>query len=293
MKLLPLFIALASLVPAQETFSGSAALDAQMQQAVSDGLIPGAVLLVGHDGKIVHRKAYGQRALVPAREAMTLDTIFDLASLTKVVATTPAIMKLFEQGKIRLNDPVTVYLPEFQGGKSDITVRDLLTHFSGLRPDLDLEPPWTGYDTGIRKALLDKPANPPAQRFVYSDINFELLGEIVRRVSGKMLDEYAREQIFAPLGMQETMFRPPASLRLRIAPTEIDKATGQPFRGVVHDPTARYMGGVAGHAGVFSTASDLARYAQMMLNLGELSGVRVFSPLTVQKFTASSSPPRS
>ena len=246
---------------------------------------------MGHDGKIVHRKAYGQRALVPAREPMTLDTIFDLASLTKVVATTPAIMKLFEQGKIRLNDPVTVYLPEFQGGKTDITVRDLLTHFSGLRPDLDLEPPWSGYDTGIRKALMDKPANPPGQRFVYSDINFELLGEIVHRVSGKMLDEYAREQIFAPLGMQETMFRPPSSLRSRIAPTEIDAATGQPFRGVVHDPTARYMGGVAGHAGVFSTAADLARYAQMMLNLGELGGVRIFSPLTVQKFTASSSPP--
>ena len=290
MKLLP-FLFLASLALAQETFSGSAALDSQIDQAVRTGLIPGAVLLVGHDGKIIHRKAYGQRALVPAREPMTLDTIFDLASLTKVLATTPAIMKLFEQGKIRLNDPVTVYLPEFQGGKTDITVRDLLTHFSGLRPDLTLEPAWSGYDTGIRKALVDKPANPPGQRFVYSDINFELLGEIVHRLSAKMLDEYAREQIFGPLGMQETMFRPPASLRPRIAPTEIDAASGNPFRGVVHDPTSRYMGGVAGHAGVFATASDLARYAQMMLNLGELGGVRLFSPLTVQKFTASSSPP--
>jgi uncharacterized protein YbbC (DUF1343 family)/CubicO group peptidase (beta-lactamase class C family) len=276
---------------AQETFSGSAALDAEIDQAVRSGLIPGAVLLVGHEGKIVHRKAYGQRALTPEPERMTLDTIFDLASLTKVVATTPAIMKLFEQGKIRLIDPVTVYLPEFQGGKSEITVRDLLTHFSGLRPDLDLDPPWSGYDTGIHKALLDKPANPPGQRFIYSDINFELLGEIVHRVSGKMLDEYAREQIFEPLGMRETMFRPPASLRPRIAPTEIDAATGKPFRGVVHDPTARYMGGVAGHAGVFATASDLSRYAEMMLNPGELNGVRVFSPLTVQKFTESSSPP--
>ena len=244
-----------------------------MEQAVRTGLIPGGVLMVGHDGKIVHRKAYGQRALVPTREPMTLDTMFDSASLTKVVATTPAIMKLFEQGKIRLIDPVTVYLPEFQGGKSDITVRDLMTHFSGLRPDLDLEPAWSGYDTGIRKALIDKPANPPGQRFVYSDINFELLGEIVRRVSGKTLDEFTHEQIFEPLGMRETMFRPPACLRGRIAPTEIDPATGAPFRGVVHDPTARYMGGVAGHAGVFSTAADLARYAQMMLNLGELGGV--------------------
>src|ERR1700676_3152454 len=115
---------------AQETFSASATLDAVVEAAVREGLIPGAVLIVGHDGKIVHRKAYGNRALVPAREVMTLDTIFDLASLTKVTATTPSLIKLFEQGKLRINDPVTAYLPEFQGGRSDITVRDLLTHFS-------------------------------------------------------------------------------------------------------------------------------------------------------------------
>ena len=132
---------------AQETFSASPTLDAVVDAAVRDGLIPGAVLVVGHDGKIVHRKAYGNRALVPSREPMTADTIFDIASLTKVVATTPALMKLFEQGKLRINDPVTAYLPEFQGGRSDITVRDLLTHFSGMRPDLDLDPPWTAATT--------------------------------------------------------------------------------------------------------------------------------------------------
>ena len=291
MKLLLSVVALASLALAQETFSGSAALDAQMQQAIASGLIPGGVLLVGHDGKIVHRKAYGQRALVPSREAMTVDTIFDLASLTKVVATTPAIMKLFEQGKIRLIDPVTVYLPEFQGGKSDITVRDLLTHFSGLRPDLDLEPKWSGYETGIRKALIDKPTYPPGERFVYSDINFELLGEIVRRVSGETLDKFVSEQVYEPLGMRDTMYLPPASLRDRIAPTEVDAATGQPWRGVVHDPTARYMGGVAGHAGVFSTASDLAHYCEMLLGRGERAGVRIFAPATVQKFTEAATPP--
>jgi uncharacterized protein YbbC (DUF1343 family)/CubicO group peptidase (beta-lactamase class C family) len=290
MRLL-LFLGVASVLLAQETYSGSPLLDAQIDQAVRSGLIPGAVLLVGHDGKIIHRKAYGKRALAPAPEAMTLDTVFDLASLTKVVATTPAVMKLFEEGKLRLIDPVTVYLPEFQGGKSDITVRDLLTHFSGLRPDLELMPPWTGYETGIRMALADKPTFPPGQRFVYSDINFELLGEIVRRVSGQTLDEFVRDQVWTPLGMRETMFRPPASLRGRIAPTEIDASTGQPLRGVVHDPTARYMGGVAGHAGVFSTASDLSRYAQTMLDQGEFGGTRVFSPLTVKKFTESSSPP--
>jgi uncharacterized protein YbbC (DUF1343 family)/CubicO group peptidase (beta-lactamase class C family) len=278
-----------------QTFSGSAALDEAIEQAVHDGLIPGAVLIAGVDGKILHRKAYGNRALIPAREAMTVDTIFDAASLTKVVACTPSIMKLVELGKLRIADPVTTYLPEFQGGKSDITVRNLLTHFSGLRPDLDLEPAWSGYDTGIHKALIDKPAGPPGARFVYSDINFILLGEIVRRLSGKPLDEFARDTVYAPLGMRETMFRPPASLRSRIAPTEIDPATGAPFRGIVHDPTSRYMGGVAGHAGLFTTADDLARYAQMLIGLGVTSagreGVRIFSPLTIRKFSSPETPP--
>lgn len=286
-----LLLGLAGAALAQESFSGSAALDAQMDQAVRSGLIPGGVLLVGHDGKIVHRKAYGNRAVIPAREAMTVDTIFDIASLTKVVATTPAIMKLFEQGKIRLSDPVTAYLPEFQHGKSEITIRDLMTHFSGLPPDVDLQPAWTGYETGIRKALIAKPNYAPGERFVYSDINFELLGEIVRRLGGETLDKFVREQIYQPLGMHDTGYLPAASLLPRIAPTEVDKATGKPWRGVVHDPTARDMGGVAGHAGVFSTASDLAVYCEMLLGQGERAGVRVFSPATVRKFTEANSPP--
>lgn len=269
----------------------SAALDDAMRTAIRSGLIPGGVLLVGHHGRIVHRKAYGDRAVVPAREPMTLDTIFDIASLTKVTATTPSVMKLFEQGKIRLTDPVTAYLPEFQGGHSEITVRDLMTHFSGLRPDLDLDPVWSGYDTGIRRALTDKPAGPPGVRFVYSDINFVLLGDIVRRLSGKPLDEFAREQIFQPLGMRETTFRPSLSLRARIAPTEVDAKTGIPLRGVVHDPTSRFMGGVAGHAGLFSTADDLAKYCEMLLARGESGGVRMFSPLTVERFSTPNSPP--
>ena len=284
MKLLLAVTWIASSAAAQ-VFTGSAALDAAAEQAIRDGLIPGAVILIGHDGKVVHRKAYGARALVPAREAATVDTIYDIASLTKVVATTPAIMKLYEQGKIKLDDPVTAYLPEFQGGKTNITIRNLLTHYSGLRPDLDIDPAWSGYDTGIRKALIDKPAGPPGVAFVYSDINFELLGEVVRRVSGRPLDQFAREQIFEPLGMRETTFRPPAALIGRIAPTEVDAATGKPWRGIVHDPTARYMGGVAGHAGVFSTADDLARYAQMMLD-GHL-----FAPATIALFTSPASPP--
>jgi uncharacterized protein YbbC (DUF1343 family)/CubicO group peptidase (beta-lactamase class C family) len=291
MKLVCAGCCIAVVAFAQETFSGSAALDAAVDESVRAGSIPGAVVVVGHDGKIVHRKAYGNRALVPTREPMTLDTVFDIASLTKVVATTPALMKLFEQGKLRINDPVTAYLPEFQSGKSDITVRDLMTHFSGLRPDLDLEPAWSGYDTGIRRALAEKPQAPTGTRFVYSDINFVLLGEIVHRLSGKTLDEYAREQVFGPLGMRETMFLPPPALRPRIAPTEIDPKTGAPFRGVVHDPTSRFMGGVAGQAGVFSTASDLAVFAEMLTGLGERAGVRVFSPLTITKFSSPNSPP--
>jgi uncharacterized protein YbbC (DUF1343 family)/CubicO group peptidase (beta-lactamase class C family) len=275
---------------AQEPFSGAAAVDQQMEHAVQEGLIPGGVVLIGHNGHVVYQKAYGSRALIPRREPMTLDTIFDAASLTKVIATTPSIMRLFEQGQIRLNDPVTKYLPEFQGGHSDITIRNLMTHFSGLRPDLDLKPAWSGYQTGIQRALIDKPAGPPGVRFVYSDINFILLAEIVHRLTGKMLNEYAQENFYEPLGMHETMFLPPASLRPRIAPTEIDPATGQPLRGEVHDDTARYMGGVTGNAGVFTTAADLAKFAQMMLDGGQGNGVRLFSAATVQKFTSPQSP---
>jgi len=284
--LLPVFFAC---LAAQPRWSGSDPLDAILEEAVASDQIPGAVLLVGQPGRILHYKAYGWRALEPARELMTLDTIFDAASLTKVVATTPAVMKLFEWGKLRLNDRVTQYLPEFQGGSSEITVRSLLTHFSGLRPDLDLRPPWSGRRTGIYLALIDPPVAAPGERFIYSDINFILLGEIVERLSGRDLDEFVREQVWQPLGMHETMFRPPEELKPRIAPTEI--VEGRLLRGVVHDPTARAMGGVAGHAGMFTTAADLARFAEMMLGEGEREGIRLFSPLTVRKFTTPQSPP--
>ncbi len=282
---------LAATTLSAQTFVGSAALDQAVNLAIEQGKLPGAVLLVGHDGHIVHRKAYGKRALVPAPEAMTVDTVFDIASLTKVVATTSSLMKLFEQGKFRLNDKITDYIPEFQGGKSDITVRNLFTHFSGLAPDVPLEQPWSGYQTGIRLAATTKPQGPPGVRYVYSDINFILLGELVHRLSGQMVSDYARENIFLPLGMHETTYQPPASWLPRIAPTERPRPGSAPLRGVVHDPTARNMGGVAGHAGVFSTADDLARFAQMMLNGGELDGVRVLSPLTIAKFTEPQSPP--
>ena len=268
-----------------QTFHSAVELDAAINQAIREDKIPGAVVIVGHSGQVVYRKAYGNRALVPAKEPMTVDTIFDIASLTKIVATTSAMMKLVEEGKVHIDDPVTDYLPEFQGGKSAITVRDLMTHYSGLRPDLDLEPAWSGYDTGIRKALADKPAGPPEASFVYSDINFILTGEIVHRVSGVPENEYVKRILFNPLGMADTGYLPAASLRPRIAPTERQK-DGAILRGVVHDPTARYMGGVAGHAGVFSTADDLAKFCQMILDGGD----GIFSPATIAKFTSPASP---
>ncbi len=270
-------------------FAGSAALDALVEHAIEEDQAPGAVLVIGRADRVLHRKAYGFRALEPRREKMTLNTIFDAASLTKVVATTSAVLKLFEAGELRLSDRVTQYLPEFQGGKSDITVRNLVTHFSGLRPDLDLQPAWSGYETGIRMALADKPVAPPGTSFVYSDINFLLLGEIVRRLANMPLPEFVAREVFAPLKMTASMFRPPAALRARIAPTE--KVNGEVLRGVVHDKTTRFMGGVAGHAGLFTTAADLSRFAEMMLGRGQRGGARVFRELTIVKATTPQSPP--
>jgi uncharacterized protein YbbC (DUF1343 family)/CubicO group peptidase (beta-lactamase class C family) len=269
-----------------QSFSGAEQLDSAINRAVRENKIPGAVVLVGHGGHVVYRKAYGYRALLPVKERMTVDTIFDIASLTKIVATTSAAMKLVEEGKLRVDDPVTAYLPEFQGGKSSITVRDLMTHFSGLRPDLDLEPAWSGYETGIRKALLDKPTAPPEAKFTYSDINFVLMGEIIGRLSGQPENEYVRSILFEPLGMKQTTYLPARVLRPRIAPTEKDEH-GRILRGIVDDPTTRYMGGVAGHAGVFSTADDLAKFCQMILDGGD----GIFKPETIHTFTTNHAPP--
>lgn len=283
-----LLLAAAALCAAADRFPVREA-DAAIEQAIEDELIPGAVLLVWHDGRVVHREAYGNRAVTPTREPMTVDTIFDAASLTKLITST-ALMQLFEQGKVRLNDPVTEYLPRFQSGESRITVRHLVTHFSGLRADLDLQPAWSGYETGAQKALIDKPVAEAGEEFHYSDINYILVAEIVRALSGERIDEYAREHIFGQLGMRDTMFNPPERLLPRIAPTEVVEPGGEPLRGVVHDPTTRYMGGVAGHAGMFTTADDLARFARMILGKGELRGERILEPLTVRKMTEPQSP---
>jgi uncharacterized protein YbbC (DUF1343 family)/CubicO group peptidase (beta-lactamase class C family) len=289
MRLIPILLLAASLLSAQYRFKGSRDLDAAIEKAIADKQIPGAVLLAGRGVQILHYKAYGYRSLEPRKEKMTLDTIFDAASVTKIVATTSSVMKLVEQGKVRLADKVTVYLPGFQGGQSDVTVRHLLTHYSGLRPDVDLKPEWSGYETGVEKALVDVPVAEPGARMIYSDIGFILLGEIVRVASGKPLNEFAAENIFKPLGMTHSRFLPPAAWKPLIAPTE--RTDGKILRGIVHDPTTRYMGGVAGHAGLFTTARDLSRWARMMLNGGVLGGVRVLSSATVKKFTEPNSPP--
>jgi uncharacterized protein YbbC (DUF1343 family)/CubicO group peptidase (beta-lactamase class C family) len=263
-------------------------LDSLLQTAVTANQAPGAVLVVGHEGKVVYRKAFGNRSLEPERSAMTADAIFDIASLSKVVATTTAVMQLVEQGKIRANDPVVKYIPEFgQNNKEDITVRDLLTHHSGLAPDLDLTQPWTGRDTAYRMAFASVPIAPAGVRFIYSDINFITLGAIVERVSGLSLEAYTQQNIFAPLGMTHTAFRPPAEWLPQIAPTEYDE-NGKMLRGVVHDPTSRRMGGVAGHAGVFSSADDLAKFAQALLD-----GSPVLSKLAIEKMTMPQQPPTS
>ena len=262
-----------------------ALLDPIMEKAVAEGNIPGGVLLIGHNGRVVYRRAFGNRSLEPVREPMTIDTIFDLASLSKCIATTTSIMKLVQEGRVRLNDPVAGYLPQFaQNGKQDITVRELLTHYSGLAPDLDLQAPWTGRDTAFAMAMAQKPVNPPGSKFVYSDINFEVLGFLVEKVSGESLADFTSKNIFAALGMRHTRFLPPDEWRRRIAPTEYDEHH-EMLRGKVHDPTARRMGGVAGHAGLFSTADDLSIFAQ-----GLLSGFTVLNRDTIEKMSSPQTP---
>jgi CubicO group peptidase (beta-lactamase class C family) len=277
-----------------------------VEAAIERHELPGAVVLVGRGDGVVYRQAFGQRAVQPAPEPMTEDTIFDLASLTKVVATTTSIMQLVEAGRIRLNDPVARYIPEFgRYHKDAITIRHLMTHTSGLRPDLELEVEFSGADEAIRRAVEEVPTAAPDERMVYSDINYFLLGDIVRRVSGERLDRYAKTHIFDPLGMKDTMFLPPEALRPRIAPTErcLERAWPCPstavgpdrqaipfLRGIVHDPTARRMDGVAGHAGLFSTAADLSRFCRMLINGGALDGARILAPATIARMTAPSTP---
>ncbi len=235
-------------------------VDAAIEHAIAEKKIPGAVIWI-EKGAGVYTRAYGSRALVPAVEPNDAGTIYDAASITKVVATAPSIWLLIERGKVELDAPISRYLGAAGASREwrdEITVRHLLTHTSGLRPSLPLSDSWSGYDEGVRRAIAEDPRNRPGAIFRYSDINYILLGEIVRRASGEPLDVFARRNIFEPLAMRDTRFRGVAAGDddARVAPTESG------LRGIVHDPTARRMGGVAGHAGVFTTAADLAKFAR-------------------------------
>jgi len=239
-------------------------IDAAVRAQIAARQLPGAVLVFGDAEHIWLRRAWGWRALDPQREPMTADTVFDLASLTKVIVTTTAVMQLVERGLVQLDVPAARYWPAFAShGKQAITVRQLLTHRSGLRPDLDLREDWHGYAAAMRRVEGESPGAALGKRTVYSDINFIALGELVRRVSGLPLQVYAERHVLGPAGMRDTGFLPDRALRARIAPTE--RMGGELLRGTVHDPTARRMGGVSGHAGLFGTADDLARFAQALL----------------------------
>ena len=250
-----------------------APIDTIVNDAIAHNELPGVVVLIGHGGQVVFHHAYGMRSLEPTREEMTEDTIFDMASLTKDLVTATAVMQLYEQGKIRIDDPVAHYIGEFSAsGKQDITIRQCLTHYSGLAPDLDLTGPWHGREEGLRRLFESAPVAPPGVIFRYSDENFIALGALVERVSGLPLEVYAQRNIVAPLGLADSGYLPPAEKRSRIAPTQYVTAdgtlsnTGTMLQGVVHDPTARRMDGVAGHAGFFSTAGDVSIYAQALLD---------------------------
>ena len=256
-------------------------IDAAVEAAIARGDCPGAVVVVVHKDEVVYRKAFGQRAVQPEKEPMTVGTVFDLASLTKPMATGTSVMLLVEQGKLKPDDPVAKHWPAFgANGKEAVTVGQLLLHTSGLTADNDLK----DYADGRAKAL-DRIATlpleaPPGARFRYSDVGYIVLGELVGRVGGKPVDEYAAEHVFGPLKMADTGYTPDPK---RVAPT--GKRDGKVIRGAVHDPRAFALGGVAGHAGLFGTADDLARYARMLLRGGELDGVRLLKPETVKLFT--------
>jgi len=277
--------------------AGAAGLDAAARQQVEQivdgqiaaGRVPGAVIVIGNAGHVLYREAFGQRATVPDPEPMTLDTEFDLASLTKVIATTTAILQLAEAGSINLDAPVAQYWPAFAAhGKEAVTVRQLLAHTSGLRPDLPARPPHPGREGVLDAIAAERLRSPPGERVIYSDLNFVVLGELVQRITHRPLDAYCRAHVFGPLGMRDTLFLPHAAHAARSAPTTADLAGMR--RGRVHDPTASWMGGVSGNAGLFSTADDLARFAQMLLNDGRSGTTHILQPGSIAALAAAASP---
>lgn len=257
------------------------ALDQILRDTVAAGEIPGVVALVGRGDDVLYRAAYGVRALVPHTEPMTFDTIFDIASLTKPFGTTLAIMALSERGLIALDAPLGRYLKEFRAAQfKQVTIRRILAHTAGLPAIPANRDVAVKFPRAARELARHPLEYAPGTGFQYSDEGFILLGEVVRRVTGEPLDRYLERVLFRPLGLRDTTFHPTAAQRARVAPTEW--ANGHMLRGVVHDPRARLLGGVAGHAGMFSTASDLARICRMLLHEGALDGRRLLKPATVR-----------
>jgi len=259
-------------------------IDAAVEQYLRRGEMAGCVVVIGGTRGVLFEKAYGDRQVEPHKVPMTVDTLFDMASLTKPIATGTSVMLLVERGELRLSDKVAQFFPDFAAhDKGEVTVEQLLVHTAGLIPDNALADYDNGWKSALPKICDLTPLSPPGKKFKYSDVGFILLGKIVEQVSGKPVDEFAKQEVFAKIGMDESGYLPTDDLRARAVATE--KRDGEWLRGVVHDPRAAQMGGVAGHAGLFSTAHDLVRYAQMMLRGGELDGVRVMGAATVAEMT--------
>ncbi|MEM2187367.1 MAG: serine hydrolase, partial [Thermofilaceae archaeon] len=258
-----------------------ATVDHLLTRLVEAGCFPGAVLLVARGGRVVLHRAYGYSQLFPEKRPMTTDAVFDLASLTKVVATTPVVLRLVERGELSLDDPVSTYFPAFSSGsKARVRVWHLLTHTSGLPAHLPLYSLLSRREEVYSYVASVNLEYEPGSKVVYSDLGFILLGRIIEMVTGESLDRVVSELVLKPLGMRETTFNPEGDLKERAVATEFCRLRGRVLKGEVHDENAWFMGGVAGHAGLFSTAADLAVYAQMWLNKGSFNGVRVLSPLT-------------
>jgi CubicO group peptidase (beta-lactamase class C family) len=256
-----------------------------LARAAADSAFPGAYAVIGTHDRILAADSVGHLDWGPS-PVPDEHSLWDLASLTKVVGMTTAVMQLYENGRIDLDAPLQRYIPEWRGPHKElVTIRRLITHTSGLPADKPYDR-LTHDPDSIAKLLFATPLDTlPGVRMVYSDIGAYMLGRLVERVSGETLDQYVLNHVFLPLGMTETMYRPPASLKPRIAPTEIDSIRGGKVWGAVHDERAYYLGGVSAHAGIFSSAHDLARFARMYLNRGTLDGAQVVRPETIELFT--------
>lgn len=259
-------------------------IEAEVRQALDEKRMPGCVVCIGRQGKIAWLRAFGHKQLEPEVVPMTTDTVFDLASLTKPIATATSVMILVERGQVRLDEPVATYVSEFgQNGKDQVTVRQLLVHQGGLIADNALSDYRDGPERAWERIFALGLNYSPGTRFVYTDVGFMVLGELVRRVSGKDVHQFSQDNVFRPLGMKETGFLPPEELRRRAAPTQ--QREGRWMQGEVHDPRAYLLGGVAGHAGLFSTAQDLALYAAMMAQRGRLGDTTILEEATWRETT--------